>query len=247
MATSYGLCHTCSVLRGDFTLTVPRALLATATLSFAGFLVLAVVAAQDQFLSLDHRARHLVHLARTPSLDPAMRDISQLGDNAGLLPLIVVATALLWRTARRWALVLPPLMAGTGGLQLLAKWAVDRPRPNLAAWGFPSGHVLSLVVFFGLMTYVLCMSTARRRWQCLGSAGCGTTVLAVAFSRLYLEMHWISDVAGGFMLGLAYLLPIIWLVDTFLGSGTTATVNDLVAESGSQLTAVPGQETLSAS
>jgi len=111
-------------------------------------------------------------------------------------------------------MVLPLLMAGTGALQLVAKWAIDRPRPNLAAWGFPSGHVLSLVVFFGLMTYLLASSTLARPRRWLGYAGCAATVLAVAFSRLYLEAHWVTDVAGGFTLGLAYLLLAICLVET---------------------------------
>jgi hypothetical protein len=59
-------------------------------------------------------------------------------------------------------------MAGTGGLQLVAKWAIDRPRPNLAAWGFLRGHALSRVVFFGLMTYLLATSTLARPWRWLG-------------------------------------------------------------------------------
>ena len=57
--------------------------------------------------------------------------------------------------------------------------------------------------------------TRRQRW--LGSAGCAAIVLAVAFSRLYLEAHWVSDVAGGFALGIAYLLPAICLVETVAG------------------------------
>ncbi len=49
-------------------------------------------------------------------------------------------------------------------------------------------------------------------------------MLAVAFSRLYLEAHWISDVAGGFMLGLAFLLLTIWLVETVTGSRPSGAV-----------------------
>jgi len=147
-------------------------------------------------------------------IDHTMNGASALGENYGLIPLIALGVALLWRRSRRWAVVLPLLMAGTGALQFVAKWAVDRPRPNLAAWGFPSGHVLALVVFFGLMTYLLCTSALTRRQRWLGSAGCAVTVLVVAFSRVYLEAHWVSDVAGGFTLGLAYLLPAICLVET---------------------------------
>jgi undecaprenyl-diphosphatase len=154
-----------------------------------------------------------VRLVQSPFLDPAMRGVSVLGEGSGLVPLIALTAGLLWRTSRSWAIVLPALMAGTGVLQWVAKWAVDRPRPNLAEWGFPSGHVLSLAVFFGLLAYLLWRSGTARTWRWLGGAGCIATVAAVAFSRLYLEAHWISDVAGGFLLGLAYLLLTIWVVE----------------------------------
>ena len=191
-----------------------RRLLGVAALALTGFVVLALLAAAHQFSALDHQARALVHLTRLPLLDPAMMGVSGLGENYGLIPLITLGVAALWRPSRRWAVVLPLLMAGTGVLQLVAKWAIDRPRPNLSAWGFPSGHVLSLVVFFGLMTYLLTSSRLARCWRWLGYAGCAATVLAVAFSRLYLEAHWVTDVAGGFTLGLAYLLLAICLVET---------------------------------
>ena len=48
------------------------------------------------------------------------------------------------------------------------------------------------------------------------------TVVAVAFSRIYLEAHWVSDVAGGFLLGVAYLLATIWLVEAFGRRGRPA-------------------------
>jgi membrane-associated phospholipid phosphatase len=186
---------------------------AAAVISLAGFLALALIAAAQRFSDLDHGARALVQLVKAPLLDPAMVGFSALGENYGLIPLIALGVALLWGRSRRWAIALPLVMIGTGVLQLVAKWAVDRPRPNLAAWGFPSGHVLALVVFFGLMAYLLFTSGQSRRRRWVGSLGCAVTVLSVAFSRLYLEAHWVSDVAGGFMLGFAYLVPSIWLVE----------------------------------
>ena len=152
-------------------------------------------------------------LARTPQLDAPMHAVSILGNPEGLIPLILISSLLLWHYRRRWALALPLVMVGTGGLQLLSKWAIDRPRPNLAAWGFPSGHVLSLVVFFGLVAYLLLTSQLGRTWRWVGSGISFGVLLAVAFSRLYLDVHWLSDVFGGFTLGLAYLLAIIWLVE----------------------------------
>jgi len=74
--------------------------------------------------------------------------------------------------------------------------------------------VLSLVVFFGLMVWLVATaSRRRRRWRLLASALCALTVVIVAFSRLYLDRHWLSDVAGGLTIGLAYLLLAIWVIE----------------------------------
>jgi len=184
-------------------------------LALGGFLGLADGSIQHSWLGVDQATRGAVGLSRLPELDTPMRTLSLLGGRAGLISLIALAFALLWGYRRRWALALPVIMAGTGGLQLLAKWAVNRPRPNLADWGYPSGHVLSLVVFFGLVAYLLRTSRVSRGWRLLGGGVGAGIVLTVAFSRLYLDVHWLTDVIGGFALGLAYLLLTIWLVEAF--------------------------------
>jgi len=184
-------------------------------LALGGFLGLADGSIQHSWLGVDQATRGAVGLSRLPELDTPMRTLSLLGGRAGLISLIALAFALLWGYRRRWALALPVIMAGTGGLQLLAKWAVNRPRPNLADWGYPSGHVLSLVVFFGLVAYLLRTSRVSRGWRLLGGGVGAGIVLTVAFSRLYLDVHWFTDVIGGFALGLAYLLLTIWLVEAF--------------------------------
>jgi len=191
-----------------------RALLAGAVLAFVGFLGLAGGTLQHHGLGVDQGARELVGLARVTGLDIPMQTVSILGDRSGMIPLIALASLLVWQYRRRWVLAVPIIMLGTGGLQLLAKWAVNRPRPDLAPWGFPSGHVLSLVVFFGLIAYFLYVLGIDRRWQWLGRGVGAGVVLAVAFSRLYLDVHWLSDVVGGFTLGLAYLLVTLWLLES---------------------------------
>jgi len=177
------------------------------------FASLSVIAARDGVFHVDRSTDALVGLIRRGFLLDTMETVSLLGQASALVPLIALASLFMWRSRRRWAVALPLVMAGAGGLQLLAKWAVDRPRPNDAPWGFPSGHALIVVVFVGLLTHLLCTSSASRRWRGAGVALCVTTVLAVGFSRLYLDMHWISDVGGGFAVGLAYLPLTIWLVE----------------------------------
>ncbi len=195
----------------------PRYLLSGAAISLVGYTLLAVLATQQLLVEVDAGIRTWVALVRHELLHLPMRVLTSLGESVGLIPLIVLGMVLLWRVSRRWAIALPFLMAGAGALQYVAKWAADRARPDAAPWGFPSGHVLSLVVFLGLVVWLVATaSRRRRRWRIVASALCTAAVAAVGFSRLYLDRHWLSDLAGGLMAGLAYLLLAIWVVEVVI-------------------------------
>jgi membrane-associated phospholipid phosphatase len=193
----------------------PRWLLSGALASLAGYVALAVLAAHQQFFAIDYGTSTWIRLLREEAPYLPMALVTELGGFYGILLLIAVGVAiLLWRRQRRWAVALPALMAGAGALQAIAKWSMGRARPDESPWGFPSGHVLSLVVFFGLMVWLVATaSRRRRRWRVLASALCALTVAIVAFSRLYLDRHWLSDLAGGLTIGLAYLLLAIWVIE----------------------------------
>ena len=206
-------------------LTHQAALLGVAGILLSAYVILAINAAHHQFLPLDRNVRAWVQPMRSGGADLSMETVSLLGEPAGLVPLILIASAVLWRASRRWALLLPILMAGTGALQLAGKWAADRPRPNAAPWGFPSGHVLSLVVFFGVMAFLLItLSERRRRLRLAACFSCGAVAGLVAVSRIYLDMHWLSDVIGGFTLGAAYLLIALWASQMIFAARPAAAV-----------------------
>ena len=195
----------------------PRWLLSGALVSLVGYLALAIFAAQQELFALDYGTRSWVAVVRHEAWQLPMELVTLLGDHVGLILMIAIGMALLWSGHRRWALALPVLMAGTWAIQWAAKAASGRARPNLAPWGFPSGHVLSLVVFFGLMIYlIVTASRRRRRWRVLASVVAMVPVAVVAFSRLYLDKHWLSDLAGGLAIGTAYLLLAIWMVEVVL-------------------------------
>ena len=189
-------------------------LLFAAALMLVSYLALSATAMGHHVLPQDRAVRAWVDPFRHGDLQLPMETVSLLGETAGLVPMIAIASLVLVLVDRRWAIRLPLLMAGTGALQYLTKWAADRPRPNLGSWGFPSGHVLSLTVFFGIIAYLVATSVeGRRRLRVLACCGCATTVALVAFSRIYLDMHWLSDVLGGFAVGAAYLLVAIWVIE----------------------------------
>jgi len=206
----------------------PRLLLSGALVSLAGYLALAVFAAQQQFFALDYGTHSWIRVIQHEALNLPMQLVTRLGDHVGLVGLMALAFPILWRVNRRWAVALPVLMVGAGALQWVAKALTGRARPNLAPFGFPSGHVLSLVVFFGLMIYLIAMaSSRRRRWRILACVVACVPVVVVAFSRLYLDKHWLSDLVGGLAIGTAYLLLAIWVVEVVLTrTGAAAAARD---------------------
>ena len=72
-----------------------------------------------------------------------------------------------------------------------------------------------------------CPRSRRRHWRVLACLVASLPVVVVAFSRLYLDKHWLSDLAGGLTIGAAYLLLAIWVVEVVL-----VRTDDLAPESG---------------
>lgn len=149
---------------------------------------------------------------RHPAVLDAVEAVSFWGRALVLAAIVALVVAALWRAGRtRTAVFLVVTSIGGGLVSSAVKVAVDRPRPVVdhpvsSAFGksFPSGHTLSSTVVYGAILLAL--------WPVLRPAARSvavvlTTVLVVAVgtSRLLLGVHFLSDVVGGFVLGLAWL------------------------------------------
>lgn len=161
-----------------------------------------------------------------PWAEEAMRDITALG-SAPTLVIAVLAVVGFLALAKAWRLAIFTLLACGGGLLVssLLKYAVDRPRPDLVPHGnliytssFPSGHsMMSAVVYLTLAALVARLMEKRRlKGYALGVA-MGLTVL-VGISRIYLGVHWPSDVLAGWSAGAAWALG-CWLIARWIGLG----------------------------
>jgi membrane-associated phospholipid phosphatase len=184
-----------------------------AILSVLAYLVLAVLAFNQQFLDVDHSAHALAQSARQPHLESLMRALSNVGSGYALVPLGVGMFVLLRRHGHRAARFVPAMIVGSYVVFALTKWVVARPRPRLSPYGFPSAHTFGAVVFFGGLIYFLWTIELRRIWQWTGTVFLILLILGVAVSRLYLRAHWLSDVLGGFAGGTAYLLFFLLAAD----------------------------------
>jgi membrane-associated phospholipid phosphatase len=137
-------------------------------------------------------------------------------------------TLILWFLQyRRYILPLLATILGSAAFTQLGKLVFHRPRPQSAlyvehSFSFPSGHATVAVAFYGFLTYIV-MREAKR-WEVkvnICFAGIGV-VLLIGFSRLYLGVHYLSDVWGGYLVGALWLIAGIsmceWLRSRQAGS-----------------------------
>jgi len=140
--------------------------------------------------------------------------ISSLGAGP-TLTILGLGVALLLTIRRRWVVLggWAAAVLGSGLLDGALKLAIRRPRPELAvnflthlSWSFPSGHSLASMVTYGMLAYFLVLAVkGRKRLQIVASLFAVLLILAIGFSRLYLGVHYFSDVLGGFTAGALWL------------------------------------------
>jgi membrane-associated phospholipid phosphatase len=140
--------------------------------------------------------------------------ITVLGD--GRVLAAVAALGILLLLARRdyiLAIAWLAIVVGGGFLNHGVKWVVHRERPaeemravHAGGWSFPSGHAMGSAIGYGMVFFVVYRRARNRvtRWL-VGVLLIGVIVL-IGFTRIYLRVHWFSDVLGGFALGTGWLL-----------------------------------------
>ncbi|HET9184577.1 MAG TPA: bifunctional DedA family/phosphatase PAP2 family protein [Solirubrobacterales bacterium] len=183
-----------------------------ATLAVAMFVLVAyavVVGQEPGPTPGDETAMEIAAQLRTGFLTTMAKAISWLGSGAVTWALTALA-AIALAARRRWA-ELWVLLAGMAIIQLgfhEIKAAVDRPRPqgplvSSAGSSFPSGHAAHAVLYlWAAVTIVMRLRPAMARATAVVAAGIALTVL-VGLSRVYLNVHYLSDVSGGWALGAA--------------------------------------------
>lgn len=161
-----------------------------------------------------------------PWLEEAMRDITALG-SAPALVIAVLAVVGFLLLAKAWRPAIFTLVASGGGIVLssLLKYTVDRPRPDLVPHGnliytssFPSGHSMMSAVIYLTLAALVARLIERKRLKGYALGVAMTLTLLVGVSRVYLGVHWPSDVLAGWSAGAAWALG-CWLAARWIGLG----------------------------
>ena len=190
-----------------------RRVLIAALVSLLALGGLIVIALTPGLHGLDRGLKLAIDGSRHPLLEVTMRTVTFLGGGSMLLLFTLVTWFVLRRAGDRLAARLPVIMLGSAAMEWLLKWLVARRRPRGGPFAFPSGHVFTSVVFFGVVIYLLWTREVARPWRLSGTIVCGLLIVGIALSRMYLRFHWLTDVLGGLAGGAAYLLIAVAIAD----------------------------------
>lgn len=103
------------------------------------------------------------------------------------------------------------LILGAGLLNHFVKQVYQRPRPPLkhlvteTSFSFPSGHAMGSMIFFGSLIFLMPLITNHRLLRSFLKSLCFGMIFLIGLSRIYLGVHYLSDIIGGYLLGLTWL------------------------------------------
>ena len=207
---------------------LPR-LVAIVVLSIA-FVAMTIAITAGAFTSLDHQVALETHAIWQDSLHVTFQLIAELG-SLELTSILMLALFLyLWRGGFGADALVVVAFAGAVVLEVTYKLLFFHPGPSrsfshpdgpsltdlLPGSGqgnsFPSGHVVRTVVAYGLLAFVVRRLATSRAARTLAIPIAIAIIVVVAFDRLYLDVHWESDVIGGILLGaIALVAATVWL------------------------------------
>jgi membrane-associated phospholipid phosphatase len=185
-----------------------------AALAAAFVAVLVAVTSAGGILGLDHDVAASVARHREPWLTSAFKVLTWLGSSTVLVPVALAGGGWLRRKGGSWRpmLVLALTLAGAFGFSQLVKHAVGRARPDdrlvhAVGYAFPSGHATFAAAGWPALALLLAAAWPARRRALVAAALVVTAI--VGASRVYLQVHWTTDVLGGWLLGALWLAIVL--------------------------------------
>lgn len=187
-------------------------------LSFA-FLIRRVIVLQNT--RFDEEVFGFLRSYVTETNNKIMLTLTFLGTHNFLIPanLLLIAYFLFIRKHKWYSIKVPAIALTSLGLMFGLKYFFGRPRPDVPllfeanGLSFPSGHALFSITFYGLLVYIIYkgVKNAALRWSLISFLV--ILMILIGFSRVYLRVHYATDVIAGFAVGFMWLAFAIWLLN----------------------------------
>lgn len=175
---------------------------------------------EDKSIVFDTRVFAMIAPYITTSNTRLAEIITFFGSPMFLLPAnILLVGIFLFIKQHRWYSVMIAAVALTStGVMFLLKEILQRERPLLPViakvhgYSFPSGHSFSSLVFFGMLSYIIYKTIPGKTVRLLLIISCFAFAILIGLSRVYLKVHYASDVIAGFCLGFIWLVLGRWIL-----------------------------------
>ena len=176
-------------------------------------------------LAADERAANLPVVFRSAPLTEFFLWITMLGKWQMILIFTLAAAVLLWLWRKKSYII--PLWLSVAGSEIfthIGKIAFQRPRPEAAlfaehSFSFPSGHASNAIAFYGFLAYALIRDSGRRKTKVNLFFAAAAVIALIGFSRLYLGVHYVSDVWGGYLVGALWLIISVSVSEWLISKG----------------------------
>ncbi|MEM9299279.1 MAG: phosphatase PAP2 family protein [Bacteroidota bacterium] len=173
------------------------------------------------FQAFDKNAFDILHSLRSPTLTLFFTIITNLGSAPAYFTLIPIIGLILYYRGFRWSTSVQSsiVLISSFLLNVALKHFVARPRPvnalrlvEASSYSFPSGHAMSAMALYGFLIYLCYRNLPFGLFRAIAVSSLSVLILMIGTSRVYLGVHYASDVLAGFVVGLFWLMTCIIII-----------------------------------
>ena len=180
------------------------------------FVILTVCVLLDITGVIDYSIYNLLSTNRIEFLTTCANVVTSLASSQAIIIITLVLIFLLNTNHQRLFVIINTIISA--GTIILSKNIFLRERPLigselLSSYSFPSGHSLIATTYYGFLIYLLRRSKCKEEYKVIGTTFLTTLIVLICLSRLILNVHYVTDVVGGVILGFIILLVLIYFFE----------------------------------
>lgn len=190
--------------------------------SFLIFMKLRGETLEKDMVTFDNTIWHFFYSLRSPFLTKSMLAFSYLGGEIVLGAAIIITILLLLKKHTREAFLLSFLFTVSVIIDNVLKMIIQRPRPHIAPliaehdYSFPSGHAMNSFVFYASLAYIFYQISRKKKASVTAIGALTLLILLIGVSRVYLGVHYATDVVAGYIVGFCWFVSVIVIEKTLI-------------------------------
>ena len=180
------------------------------------FVILTICVLLDITGAMDYNIYNVLSTSNVEFLTVCSNVVTSLASSQAIIIITLILIFLLNTNHQRIFVIINTLISA--GIIILSKNIFLRERPLigselLSSYSFPSGHSLIATTYYGFLIYLLRRSKCKEEYKVIGTTFLTTLIVLICLSRLILNVHYLTDVVGGVILGLVILLVLIYFFE----------------------------------